>query len=179
MHSCYDLDAWRPWAGRAVPWRAWLARDCPDWDVLGVTMTRAVRPLGQFDAALSPTPELHCLRGNTHCIHAQPAHKYINVAIWMRGGRGRAGRHRGGQWGGLTLGVCPVGCVGHLAVTHYPLTHSPQAVPLPTPSRRAYMSSELRLGKLDSSIQGTRGSSPQVLIRDTLACTHTTSEEVT
>ena len=49
-------------------------------------------------------------------------------------------------------------------------------VPLPTPSR-AYMSSELRLGKLDSSIQGTRGSNPQVLIRNT--CTHTTSEEET
>jgi hypothetical protein len=53
-------------------------------------------------------------------------------------------------------------------VTHYSPTHSP--VPLPTPSR-AYMSSELRLGKSDSSIQGTRGSNPQVLNRN--ACTHT------
>ena len=67
-------------------------------------------------------------RGNTPCMHAQPAQKYINVAIWMRGGRGRAGRHRGGHWGGLTLG-----CVGYSAVTHYPLAYSP--VPLPTPSR--------------------------------------------
>ncbi len=75
-----------------------------DWDVLGVLTT------GSVDAALSPTPQLQCLRGNTHCIHAQPAHKYIDVMIPARGGRGRAGRHRGGQWGGLTLG-----CVGHPA----------------------------------------------------------------
>jgi hypothetical protein len=100
-------------------------------------------------------------------MHAQPAHKYINIMIWTLGGRGRQGG---------TVVVTGVGLLWDvLAVTHYPLAYSP--VPLPTPSR-AYMPSELRLGKPESSsIQSTRGSNPQVLIRNT--CLHTTSKEET
>jgi len=78
----------------------------------------------------------------------------------------------GGQGG--TVVVTGVGLLwdvlGISAVTHYP--------PLcPCPPQAEHMPSELRLGKPESSIQSTRGSNPQVLIRNT--CTHTTSEEET